>query len=118
MRNDNTGCNLVKRALQSDEVAIVQGCELLCDYYLRNGHEKEYHAWNKLLIEEAEVQRDGYKERNRVSPTDEFEPHGLPEDTLAALILQLHDIPNLSTVYFMKKRVLFFPTSSALCAWL
>ena len=61
MRNDETGCDLVKRALQSDEDAILQGCELLCDYYWRNGHEEEYHAWNKLLIEEAELQRDCLK---------------------------------------------------------
>jgi hypothetical protein len=69
MRNDNIGCALVKRALQSDEDAILQGCELLCDYYSRNGHEDEYHAWNKLLIEEADVQRAVQRERNRVSPT-------------------------------------------------
>ena len=107
MRNDDTGCVLVKRVLQSDEEAILQGCQLLCDYYWRNGHEEEYHAWNTLLIEEAEVQRDGYKERNRVSPSDEFEPHGLPKDTFAALVAQLRAVPGLSTVYFMRKRVLF-----------
>ena len=107
MRNDNTGCDLVKRALQSDENAFLQGCELLCHYYSRNGHEEEYHAWNGLWIEEAELRRDDYKDRNGVSPTDEFEPHGLPEDTLAALVAQLRAIPNLSTAYFMKKRVLF-----------
>ena len=107
MRNDDTGCALVKRALQSDENAILQGCELLRDYYWRNGYEEEFDAWNRLLIEEAEIQRDGNKERNRVSPTDEVEPHGLPEETLAALVAQLCEIPGLSTVYFMRKRVLF-----------
>ena len=107
MRNDDTGCALVERALQSDEDAILQGCELLCDYYWRNGHEEEYHAWNTLLIEEAEVQRAAHKERNRVSPSDEFEPHGLPKETLAALVAQLRAVPGLSTAYFMKKRVLF-----------
>ena len=48
MRNDNNGCALVKRVLQSDEDAILEGCELLCDYYLRNGYEDEYHAWKRF----------------------------------------------------------------------
>ena len=109
MRNDEIGCALVKRALQVDEDAILQGCELLCDYYCRNGQEEEYHAWNTLLIEEAEVQELSKKERSRVSLTNNFEPHGLPKETLAAFVAQLRAIPGLRTVYFLRKRVLFYP---------
>ena len=75
MHNDETGCNLVKRALRLDEFAIVKGCELLCQYYIRNGREAEYHAWNRLLIEEAAVLREAATERNRISAKDDFEPH-------------------------------------------
>ena len=109
MRNDETGCDVVKRAFQSDEFAIVKGCELLCDYYGRNDRKKEYHAWNKLLIEEAEVQKLSKKERSGVSRKDKFEPHGLPAETLAALVAQLRAIPDLRAVYLVRKRVLFFP---------
>jgi Zn-dependent protease with chaperone function len=107
MRNDNSGCALVERAIRSDDNAILQGCELLRDYHWRNGSEEEYQAWNALLMEETQFQRNSLTERNRVLPTDKFEPHGLPGDTLAALVTQLRAIPGLSTVYFMKKRVLF-----------
>ena len=51
MRDDETGCALIKRAVQCDEDAILPGCEILRDYYWRNGREEESHAWNKLLIE-------------------------------------------------------------------
>ena len=109
MRNDETGCDLVKRTLQSDESAIVKACELLCDYYSRNGRAEEYHAWNRLMIEEAEVEQLSQKERSHVSSKDKFEPHGISEDMLAASLVQLRAIPDLSVVYLVKKRVLFFP---------
>jgi hypothetical protein len=79
----------------------------LRDYHWRNGHEAEYQAWNRLLIEETAFYRAVHEERSRVSPADKFEPHRLPEDTLAALVAQLRAIPGLRTAYFMKKRVLF-----------
>jgi Zn-dependent protease with chaperone function len=106
VHNDETGCNLVKRALRLDEFAIVKGCELLCQYYIRNGREAEYHAWNRLLIEEAAVLREAATERNRISAKDDFEPHGLPEDRLATLVAQLQAVPGLRSAYFIKKRVL------------
>jgi len=106
MQSDEAGCDLVKRALQLDQYAIVKGCELLCDYYRRNGRQTEYHAWNRLLIEEADVLRQAATERRRISPKDQFEPHGLPEHKLAALVAQLQAVNGLWSAYFMKKRVL------------
>ena len=108
IRNDDTGCTLIKRALQSDEGAILQGCDLLCDYYLRNGHEEEYQAWNRLLTQEAEIQRADCEERNHVSLSDKFEPHGLSEDTLAALIAQLRAVAGLRSAYLVRKAVMHY----------
>jgi uncharacterized membrane protein YphA (DoxX/SURF4 family) len=61
------------------------------------------------LIEEAEVEELARKERGCVSAKDKFEPHGLPEGRLVPLVAQLRAVPNLSAVFLVKKRVLFFP---------
>jgi Zn-dependent protease with chaperone function len=108
MRDDDTGCALVERALQLDQDQMLKGCELLRDYHSRRGHEQEFNAWNRRLLEQIELQDAAHRERARVTPTDEFEPHGLPEGMLAALVAQLTAIPGLGTAYFMKKRVSHF----------
>ena len=105
MRNDNTGCALVERAIQFDEDAIVRGCELLRDYYGRNGDNEEFYAWDQRLIEQSELQATEKRERSRVAIEDTLEPHGLPTDTLDALVAQLRAIPDLRSVYLVRKRV-------------
>ena len=45
----------------------------------------------------------------RFAVKDKFESHGLPAETLAALLAQLRAIPDLRAIYLVKKRVLFFP---------
>ena len=109
MRDDDSGSALVERALQLEQNHMLEGCELLRDYHSRRGHDQEADTWNRRLLEQIEVQDAAHTERARVMPTDEFEPHGLPEDVRGALVAQLTAIPGLHTVYFMKKRVKHFP---------
>jgi Zn-dependent protease with chaperone function len=108
MRDDDSGCALVEGALQLDQDHMLKGCELLRDYHSLRGDDQESHAWNQRLLEQIELQDAAHRERARVAPTDEFAPHGLPEDAQAALVAQLTAIPGLRTAYFLRKCVRHF----------
>jgi len=108
MRDDDSGCALIERALELDRGQMLKGCELLRDYHSRRGHEQESDAWNRCLLEHIELLDAAHRERAQVAPTDEFEPHGLPQNVLAELVTQLAAIPGIGAAYFMKKRVRHF----------
>jgi Zn-dependent protease with chaperone function len=107
-RDDESGRALVERAMQLDEDAILQGCEVLRDYHWRNGREEEAQACHQRLVERAQLQREADKERNQVTLRDKFELHNLPEDAFAELRARLRAIPNLHKAYFVKKKVSHF----------
>jgi Zn-dependent protease with chaperone function len=107
-RNDHTGCAFIERALQLDESATLQGCELLRDYCWRNGREEEAHSWHRRLIERAQLQQAGEKERSQIALSDKFERHDLPENILADLRAQLRTVTGLRKAYFLKKQVKYF----------
>jgi hypothetical protein len=107
-RNDDTGRALVERAMELDEDATVNCCEVLRDYFLRNGRENEARTWQQRLIERAELQEAAYKERNQVMLKDKFDRHDLPDDILAGFRAQLQAVPGLRKAYLLKKRVRHF----------
>jgi Zn-dependent protease with chaperone function len=107
-RNDDTGRALVERAMQLDENAILQGCEVLRDYHRRNGRDEDARVWHQRLIERAQLQQAADQERSQVTLNDKFERHDLSEDALAELRAQLQAIPSLRKAYFVRKRVRHF----------
>jgi Zn-dependent protease with chaperone function len=106
-RNDESGCALIERAMWLNRAAVTKGCELMQEYYSRNGREDEAQAWQKRLIEAAKVQSEALRERNRLSSDDVFEPHNLPEEAVADLRAQLQGIA--TAAHYVRKRVTHFP---------
>ena len=91
--------------MQADETLILKGCELLRDHWLGQGNAQEAQAWNRRMVERAQLEHSIEAERSQVNLEDEFEQHGLAAETLAQLEAQLRAIPRLRQAYFLKKRV-------------
>ena len=104
-REDDAGRALLERAMQIDETAIVPACEQIRDYHWRNGRKDEATAWHQRAMERAELQHAAEAERKGISVRDTFEPHGLPQDAVAALVTQLRAIAKLRKAYLVRKRV-------------
>lgn len=108
-RDDGTGSALVERAMQLDPGAAARGCQALMDYCRRKGREEEARAWQQRLIEAAKVQAEDTRERNRLSSSDTFEPHGLADETVAALRAQLQATAVISVAHVVRKHLANFP---------
>lgn len=109
VKDDDTGCALIERAMQYEENATVTCCEALRDYARRRNRQEEADAWHQRLIERHLLQNSAAHERNRVLKTDKFDCHDLSPETLAAFLTQLRSIEGLRSVYFVKKRVTYLP---------
>ena len=108
-RDDERGCDLVKRATELDENGIVSGYEVLRDYYWRHERKEEARAAHQRMVERIEVEQAAYKERKLVTLRDKFDKPDLPEKVLAELRGQLQAVPGLRKAYFMQMRVAYLP---------
>ena len=104
-RDDRAGRALLERAMQIDETATVHACEVIRDYHWRNGRKDEATSWHQRAMERAELQQAAEAERKGITLRDTFEPHGLPEAAVAALVTQLRAVARLRKAYFVRKRV-------------
>ena len=106
-RDNSEGCALIEKAMQLDEVAIIEGTELLRNYHWRNQRKDEAKNWEKKRGDRSQLLEAASKERNRVLISDKFDPHELTEDMLNELKTQLKTVPGVRKAYFVRKRVKF-----------
>ncbi len=108
-RNDPDGVALVKRAIELDDDARLNGYELLRDYYWGIGQEQQAHEWHAKLVERHHLLQCAQAERAQITLKDKFDPHGLDAEQLATLRAQLKGIRGLTRVYLLRKRLEAFP---------
>jgi Zn-dependent protease with chaperone function len=110
-RDDDSGLKLIERAMELNGDAIVPGCAALRDHYWRTGREQKAHTWNDRMVERENLIDAANAERDNLNIEDEFEPHGLPAETLADLQQQLRTIGGLKKAFLVRKRVKHFSDS-------
>jgi len=108
-RDDESGLELINRAFELDEGAIVKGLEILRDYYWRKGQEEKANDLHQKMIERANAESSAEYERDSISLNNTFDEHGLDSDSLEALREQLKNVEGVSKAYLVKKRVYHFP---------
>jgi Zn-dependent protease with chaperone function len=108
-RSDEAGVALLERAMRLDEDAILRASELLRDHHWRQGRKAEADAWHERVVQRAALLQAAAQERDQITLRDKFEPHGLSEAQLAALVAQLHAVRGLRAAYLLRKRVEHFP---------
>jgi hypothetical protein len=111
--NDGCGEAYLERAMTEDEEAVPGACELLLDFAHRTGRSE--------LIRNTKVRLDRHTaaisaspaERNRVTESDTFIPHGLTEVEIGALVEILRadsdviaaDLAQKQMKHFQKQRL-------------
>lgn len=104
-RDDGDGLALVERAMQLDEQLVVPGCEAMRDYCWRKGLAQDAHDWHERMVVGAEQRRAADRERSTLSPSEQFEKHGVSDEIIAQLRSQLQAIPELRKAYFVRRQV-------------
>lgn len=108
-RDDESGVALLERTLLLDGTATEAVAEALRDYYRRIGEREIASKWHERLLEGQELERNVRAERDQLLIRDRFDPHGLSQDALAAMLGQLRPIAGLRHVYLVRKRVHYRP---------
>jgi Zn-dependent protease with chaperone function len=102
---DDAGIELIERAIERDEEALLPGAELLRDYSSRCGRSEEAQHWHHRWLQRAQILQAAQAERSSIRLDDKFEPHGLDDAQIAALREQLRAIPDVYRAYLVRKHV-------------
>jgi len=108
-RDDDSGVALVERAMALDEYAAPSACQALRDYAFRQGQMEKAQAWHERFVETSWIKQEAEAERNHVTLGDKFDRHGLSDETINNLRIQLKAIKELRKAYLVKKRVKHLP---------
>ena len=108
-REDAAGVELAERAMRMEHRYTAMACELLRDYFLRNGEAEKAGVWQHKLSERLQQEQAASEERNQVGRREVFDVHGLSAEALDALTAQLRTLPGLRKAWLARKRVRHFP---------
>ncbi|MEN9865893.1 MAG: hypothetical protein RL748_1483, partial [Pseudomonadota bacterium] len=106
---DDSACALLARAAQLEEHFQLLVYRNLRDYYRVRQDDVNAQIWQEKLSVRAELEQNAEDERSRIQPGDQFEPHGLPEPQLAALLQQLKQHETIRHVWLVRKTVQYLP---------
>jgi Zn-dependent protease with chaperone function len=97
------GVLLLEAVIAKDVRDVAEGAGLLRDFFWKLGDKEAAAKWHERSTQAAAMLDAARRERNRVSTTDPFAPHGLSTDQLANLVEQLRAMPAVRRVYLVRK---------------
>ncbi|MBL8266982.1 M48 family metalloprotease [Steroidobacter sp.] len=106
--DDESGIELLRKAMRLDSGAEQTACALIVDYLQRHGRNEEARAHIDNLHDAGERDHAARKERGEVRINDKLLPHGLAADQLQALSKQLQAFSELKRVYLARKQTVHY----------
>ena len=92
-----------------DSEYILPGCEFLHDYLDQHGRAEEAESYRARAQKHYEMLVEAQHERERVSDSDELEPHALSSVEVERLSEQLALLPQIKIAYLARKKTKYFP---------
>jgi Zn-dependent protease with chaperone function len=104
-RDDDTGISFLETAMEREDRLRLDVLQALRTFHWRQGHDAEAKAFERRIDERMEEEYEGSLERERVHLKDRFEPHGLEDDALQSLRVQLHEMGDIREAYLVRRQV-------------
>ena len=108
-QTDATGISYIEAAMQREPESVLPGCELIYWYLIQQGQEEEAERYRQRAEQHYDLLELAQQERSGVSIRDQFQPHGLPAETVENLSKQLSYYPNIGGAYLVRKAVAYLP---------
>ncbi len=100
--NREQGVSHIEAAMGIDEEAILPGCEILWEYFLKNGRKEEAAHYYSIGLKHSEMLDQASEEREIINVNDEFCSHGIAAESLKSFIEELRTHP-VKQAYLVQK---------------
>lgn len=108
-QGDEVGIQHIELAMKQELDAVSPGCERIYLFLKAQGRSEEADVYRKRLAKHCDEIDRAKEERTGIAVGDEFRPHDLPAETIAAIREQLSRIAPLHRAFLVRKVVRYFP---------
>ncbi len=108
-RADAAGVPMMQHVVANYSPFVLEGAELLRDFYLRSGETEKAGRWQRRYERQLQKVQAARAERSQWLLSDELRPHGLDPLIVARLVRQFNNAPELRRVYLVQKTLEHFP---------
>jgi hypothetical protein len=108
-QGDEAGVKHIEVTMEKDPHAIPSGCEMIIAFLSARERLDEADKYRDCIGGYYDELARARQERETITKSDAFQPHGLPSEVLEELRTQLANIPLLESAYLVKKLCKHFP---------
>jgi Zn-dependent protease with chaperone function len=108
-RKDERGIELIERAMEEDQEAILSGCQAIYNFLVAQGRHERAQIYYTRGMNRAQVLNDADRERADVTWQDTLLPHQLSVEQLAQVVAHLARFPEIERAYLVCKQVQHLP---------
>jgi hypothetical protein len=108
-REDERGIELIERAMDRDQEAILPGCQAIYNFLVAQGHHERAQIYYTRGMNRAQVLDDADRERADVAWQDTLLFHELSGEQIAQLVEHLVRFPEVEHAYLVRKQVEYLP---------
>jgi Zn-dependent protease with chaperone function len=102
-RGDDAGIALIDEAMLREPQAILAGCDLIATYLTERGREAEARRYVERFQARYAEESRLRAERETLRVTDDYSPHALPPDALAAIVAGIQRVGGIKRAYLVEK---------------
>lgn len=108
-KDDESGFEYLRKAMQLDPRLKLAASEVAFDYLRLKGRHEEAKPFIETIENEQEIIRKAENERRAIYPTDNFEAHTLPDETLEAVIKKISYHEEIESAHLVSKVLQYYP---------
>lgn len=106
---DETQLQAIAALIEAEPQMYAHGCRHALHFLHKTGRAEDAKAWQDKLDDWEYRRQAAQEERELVLASDEYEPHGLPDDAVRAFARHCSESGGIHTVYLARKKVKYMP---------
>jgi len=103
--DDKRGIVHLEKAMNVDSDKVLTGCQMIEDFLLKNGLDRDADAWRERAISHFKTLKLARKERAVITAKDTLEPHDLPTQEVDRICHELAKFSRIKSAYLVRKSV-------------
>jgi len=107
--NDSSAIALIESAMNVDHEFVIPGCELIYQYLVSKGRDREAEKYIKQALNQSESYRAATEERATISSGDSYITHDLGKEAVNKICNQLGSHSDIKEGYLVCKELEHFP---------
>lgn len=102
-KGDEKGIKYIEKAIEQNFEYIIEGCSLIYNYLINKGETEKAKKYYEKALEHQDILELAREERENIRYSDNYCEHGLSDEEVEKLIIQLEKYTSIKKAYLIRK---------------